>query len=102
MLIGKISQTMHGELRKADAARRAKSEQSTAKDARTDSSELSADGKKQRDVRGEVQIISSMVKAQPDVRTERVIEAKMRVSNGFYNTESFAEKLAATILDTVV
>jgi anti-sigma28 factor (negative regulator of flagellin synthesis) len=94
---------MHGELRKADPMRRAKGEQAAAAEgARADSSELSADGKRQRDVRGEVQIISSMVRAQPDVRTERVAEAKVKVSNGFYNTGAFAEQLAAKMIDTVV
>jgi anti-sigma28 factor (negative regulator of flagellin synthesis) len=102
MLISNVSQAMHGELRKADPVRRAKSEQAAGDGVRADSSELSADGKKQRDTRGEVQIISSMIKAQPDVRMERVAEAKVRISNGFYNSSAFAEQLAAKMIDTVV
>jgi anti-sigma28 factor (negative regulator of flagellin synthesis) len=102
MLISNVSKAMHGEMRKAEPARRVKSEQAAADGARADSSELSADGKRNRDVTGEVQIISSMVKAQPDVRTERVAEAKAKVSNGYYNTGAFAEQLAAKMIDAVV
>ena len=107
MLISNVSQsqTMQGELRKLDGSRRAKSEQPAAKGSGTghsDRSDLSADGQKRRDVQGEVKVLSSMVTGQPDVRPERVAEAKMRVSSGYYNTESFAETLASKMIDTVV
>ncbi len=105
MLVSKISQVMQGELRKVDGTRRAKSEQPVSKGSganRSDRSDLSADGGKRRDVRSEARVLSSMVKGQPDVRTEKVEEAKVRVSSGYYNTESFAETLAAKIIDTVV
>jgi anti-sigma28 factor (negative regulator of flagellin synthesis) len=96
---------MQGELRKVDGTRRAKSGEQASKESgagRTDRSDLSADGRKRRNVEGEVRMLSSMVKGQPDVRTERVEEARIRVSSGYYNTESFAETLAAKIIDTVV
>jgi len=109
MLISNVSQsqTMQGELRKVDGSpRRAKSEeQPAAKKSgadRSDRSDLSADGRRQRDVKGEMRVLAPMVKGLPDVRTERVEEAKARVSSGYYNTESFAETLAAKIIDTVV
>jgi anti-sigma28 factor (negative regulator of flagellin synthesis) len=109
MLISNISQsqTMQGELRKVDGSpRRAKSEQPAAKEKggaeHSDRSDLSTDGKGRRDVQSEVKALSSMVKAQPDVRPERVAEAKLRVSNGYYNTESFAETLASKMIDTVI
>jgi anti-sigma28 factor (negative regulator of flagellin synthesis) len=107
MLISNVSQsqTMQGELRKVDGSRRAKSEQPATKGSgagHSDRSDLSTDGQKRRDVQGEVKVLSSMVKGQPDVRPERVAEAKMRVSNGYYNTESFAETLASKMIDTVV
>jgi len=110
MLISNISQsqTMQGELRKVDGSRRAKSEQPAAKEGgaersgQTDRSDLSTDGRGRRDVQSEVKALSSMVKAQPDVRMEKVEEAKVRVSNGYYNTEAFAEALASKIIDTVI
>jgi anti-sigma28 factor (negative regulator of flagellin synthesis) len=108
MLISNVSQSqsMQGELRKVDGgARRAKSEEPPAKKngaSHSDRSELSTDGGKRRDVQSEVRMLSSMVKGQPDVRMERVEEAKTRVASGYYNTESFAEKLASKIIDTVV
>jgi len=111
MLISNVSQsqTMQGELRKVDGTpRRAKNEQPVSKESgagrsdRSDRSDLSTDGGKRRDVQSEVRMLSSMVKGQPDIRAERVEEAKVRVSSGYYNTESFAETLASKIIDTVV
>jgi len=107
MLISNVSQsqTMQGELRKVDGTRRAKGEEPAAKKSgatHSDRSELSTDGGKRRDVQDEARVLSSMVKGQPDVRTERVAEAKARVSSGYYNTESFAESLAAKMIDTVI
>jgi anti-sigma28 factor (negative regulator of flagellin synthesis) len=107
MLISNVSQsqTMQGELRKVDGTRRAKGEEPAAKKGgadRSDRSDLSTDVGKRRDVQDEARMVSSMVKGQPDVRTDRVAEAKARVSNGYYNTEAFAETLAAKMIDTVI
>jgi anti-sigma28 factor (negative regulator of flagellin synthesis) len=101
MQINKISQAMQGELRKIDGSRKTEKEQPAAKAGVTDRSELSASGKMQRELKGEMQIISSMVKAQPDVRADKVAEARARISMGFYNTDAFAEKLAAKLAETL-
>ncbi|MDR0330961.1 MAG: flagellar biosynthesis anti-sigma factor FlgM [Chitinispirillales bacterium] len=100
MQISKISQAMHSELRKVDGSRKPEKEQPTAKAVSADRSELSADGQKQREIKGEMQIISSMVKAQPDVRADKVAEARTKIGMGFYSTEAFAEKLASKLAQT--
>ncbi|MDR2578599.1 MAG: flagellar biosynthesis anti-sigma factor FlgM [Chitinispirillales bacterium] len=103
MEINKITPAMQNELRKLDGgSRKADSMQAAAGGGAVDRSEFSADGKKQREIKGEMQIISSMVDAQPDVRTDKVAAARARVSMGFYNTESFAEKLAAKLAANLV
>lgn len=99
MQISKISQAMQSELRKIDgSARKQEKEQPAASKASiSDRSELSEDGQKQRAVKGDMQIISSMVRAQPDVRAERVAEAKMNISAGIYNTGEFIDRLAGKL-----
>jgi len=98
MQISKISQAMQGELRKIDGtARKQDKEQQAAKAGYSDRSELSADGRKQREAKGDMQIISSMVNAQPDVRAEKVAEARTKISMGVYNSPDFADKLAAKL-----
>ncbi|MCL2219356.1 MAG: hypothetical protein FWC23_03940 [Chitinispirillia bacterium] len=100
MQINKISQAMQSELRKVDGtARKQEKEQPVAKAGAgiTDRSELSADGMKQREVKGEMQIISSMVRAQPDIRTEKIAEARSNISMGVYNTADFTDKLASKL-----
>ena len=97
MMINKISQAMQGELRKVDSSLKADRLHQPVKSGNAgavDRSEFSTDGKMQREIKGDMQIISSMVKAQPDVRAEKVAEARAKISMGFYNTEAFAAKLA--------
>jgi|TergutMp193P3_1026864.scaffolds.fasta_scaffold14398_2 hypothetical protein len=101
MQINKISQAMQGELRKVDGVRKPGRPESTVKAATTDRSELSASGKMEREVKGEMQIISSMVRAQPDVRADKVLEARSKVDMGFYGTESFADKLASKLAGAI-
>ncbi|MDR3013446.1 MAG: flagellar biosynthesis anti-sigma factor FlgM [Chitinispirillales bacterium] len=103
MLINKVTQAMQSELRRVDPSRRPERGGTVAASntAVTDSSELSANGRKQREIRGDIQIISSMVKAQPDVRVDKMAEARAKIASGFYNTEDFAGKLAAKLANTL-
>jgi anti-sigma28 factor (negative regulator of flagellin synthesis) len=95
MLISKISQTMQGELRKIDGSARAKeAEKEQPKAKLGDRSEFSASGKIQSQTRGDMDIISSMLRAQPEIRADKVAEAQSKVSSGFYNTDDFAGRLA--------
>jgi anti-sigma28 factor (negative regulator of flagellin synthesis) len=103
MEINKITPAIQNELRKLDGGgRKVDRELPTAERGAIDRSDLSADGKKQREVKGEMQIISSMIEAQPDVRAEKVAAARMRMSMGFYNTDSFADQLAAKLATNLV
>jgi anti-sigma28 factor (negative regulator of flagellin synthesis) len=102
MLINKISQAMQGELRKLDgASRKQDTERPAAKAKVADRSDLSASGRMHREVKGDMQIISSMVKAQPDIRADKVAEAQSKISMGFYNTDAFADKLASKLASTL-
>jgi len=93
MQINQISQSMRSELRKVDGSQ-AKTVKEQPKAKTGDSSEFSVHGKLQSATKGDIQIISSMLKAQPDVRTDKVADAQAKVSAGFYNTDAFAGKLA--------
>lgn len=101
MMINKISQAMQGELHKVDGSRKPEKEQPAAKTGVADRSELSAGGKMQREVQGDTHIISSMIKAQPDVRSDKVAEVRERIGSGFYNTDAFADKLASKLAATL-
>ena len=103
MLINKISQSIYNELRKLDGGHKAEKEQNannakkgSAKANDSDRSELSNSGKLQskEDISG----IASMVKAQPDIRADKVADAQAKVSSGFYNSAEFADKLADKML----
>jgi len=38
-----------------------------------------------------------MIKAQPDVRADKVAEVQAKIGSGFYNTSAFADKLAGRL-----
>jgi len=97
MLINKISQAMQGELRKVDGVRKPGSAEPAAKAAAKDRLELSRDGAMERDIKGEMNIIAARVKAEPDIREDKVFEARMKVERGFYNTDDFAGRLASKL-----
>ncbi|MDR2729065.1 MAG: flagellar biosynthesis anti-sigma factor FlgM [Chitinispirillales bacterium] len=105
MLINNISQSIYNELRKLDAGHKAEKEQSannagkkSAKQSDSDRSELSSDGKLQSAAKEDLSGIASMVKAQPDIRADKIAEAQLKISSGFYNSEAFAAKLADKML----
>jgi anti-sigma28 factor (negative regulator of flagellin synthesis) len=102
MLISKISQTMQGELRKIDGSARAKeTEKAQPKAKAGDRSEFSASAKSKIETHGDTDIISSMLRAQPDIRADKVAEVQAKVSSGFYNTEAFADQLAGKLATTM-
>jgi anti-sigma28 factor (negative regulator of flagellin synthesis) len=103
MEINKITPALQNELRKIDGgSRRADEGSQAAARGAVDRSDLSVDGKKQRELNGEMRIVSSMIEAQPDVRADKVAAARMRMSMGFYNTDSFAEMLASKLATNLV
>ncbi|MCL2688302.1 MAG: flagellar biosynthesis anti-sigma factor FlgM [Chitinispirillia bacterium] len=105
MLINKISQSIYNELRKLDGGQRAEKEQNAnnakkggAKASDSDRSELSSNGKLRSEANEDISGIAAMVKAQPEMRADKIAEAQAKVNSGFYNSAEFAEKLADKML----
>jgi len=102
MLINNISQSIYNELRKLDAGHKAEKEQNanarkgSVKANDSDRSDLSSNGKLQSET--DISGIASMVKAQPDIRADKIADAQAKISSGFYNSEEFANKLADKLL----
>lgn len=104
MLINNISQSIYNELRKLDGSHKAEKEQSanarkgSAKANDSDRSDLSRDGKLQSETNEDISGIASMVKAQPEIRADKIADAQAKINSGFYNSEAFASKLADKLL----
>jgi len=104
MLINKISQSIYNELRKLDGGRKAEKEQNanakkeSAKTNDSDRSELSNNGKLRSVSNEDISGVASMVKAQPDVRADKIADAQLKISSGFYNSAAFVDKLADKML----
>lgn len=105
MMINKISQAaVQSNLHRVDAQGRKLDKDSNApsvKKAPVDRSELSAGGAEKSASHRDVQILSAVVDAAPEVRAEKVAQAQARLASGFYNTQSFAEQLASKLVGVV-
>ncbi|MDR0306403.1 MAG: flagellar biosynthesis anti-sigma factor FlgM [Chitinispirillales bacterium] len=105
MLINNISQSIHNEMRKLDGSRKTEREKELAEKKNSgteksgsDNSELSTRGKQQSLAQSDMYAISSMLRAQPDQRADKIEEIKLKLSSGFYNSEAFVDKLADKLL----
>jgi flagellar biosynthesis anti-sigma factor FlgM len=93
MRISAVSELFNPEFKKVDNAKKtdaAKSKAGTSPD-RTD---LSSSGQRLSETKGQVDIIAAQLNTQPEIRPEKVAEAKQKISEGYYDTPEFVDKLA--------
>jgi flagellar biosynthesis anti-sigma factor FlgM len=92
MRISALGQLFNPEIRKADGAKKA--EQAKQRPLSTDRTELSSNAQRLSDTKAQVDLITAQISSQPDVRPEKVAEIKQKISDGYYNTPEFVDKLA--------
>jgi flagellar biosynthesis anti-sigma factor FlgM len=93
MRISAVGELFNPEFKKVDNAKKtdaAKSKTGTSPD-RTD---LSSSGQRLSETKAQVDIIATQLSTQPEIRPEKVAEAKQKISEGYYNTPEFVDKLA--------
>ena len=96
MQIRGIHTQVANELRKTDsAARKAPVNSSMRSEAARskDSAGISPAGLRAL-TGGDSTVVSAIIEASPDVRTERIAQVKKRIADGFYNTAEFTDQLA--------
>lgn len=93
MRISAIREMLNPEFKKVDNAKKtetAKSKAGTSPD-RTD---LSSSGQRLSETKAQVDVIASQLSSQPEIRQDKVAEAKQKINDGYYNTPEFVDKLA--------
>ena len=93
MRISAIRELLNPEFKKVDNAKKtepAKTKSGTSPD-RTD---LSSSGQRLSETKAQVDIIASQLDTHPEIRPEKVAEAKQKINDGYYNTPEFVDKLA--------
>jgi flagellar biosynthesis anti-sigma factor FlgM len=63
-----------------------------------DSSAISSDAKHLSDTTSDINTVKSQTNAQPEVRTDKVLEVKEKIKNGYYNSEEFIDHLAEKLM----
>jgi flagellar biosynthesis anti-sigma factor FlgM len=95
MRISAIGELFNPEFKKVDNAKKTDSAKSKAASASsTDRTDLSSSGKRLSATMAQVDVISAQLSSQPEIRPEKVAEAKQKISEGYYDTPEFVDKLA--------
>lgn len=63
-----------------------------------DASHISSEAKRLNSTAADVNTVQARVDVQPEIRTEKVEEVKLKIKNGFYNSDVFIDKLAEKIM----
>lgn len=75
-----------------------KASQSSKKAPLSDSTNISSDAKRLNQTNADINTVKAHAQMQPDVRPEKVQEAKEKIKNGFYDSEKFMDQLAEKIM----
>ncbi|MEO7426777.1 MAG: flagellar biosynthesis anti-sigma factor FlgM [Fibrobacteria bacterium] len=94
MKIDRISQIFGMDLQKV--ANGGKSPDKTEKPAKSDSVTLSKKAKELSS--SSTEVVAGHIRALPDVRADKVQEAKEKIASGYFNSPDFEEKLADRLM----
>jgi flagellar biosynthesis anti-sigma factor FlgM len=98
MRINSVASQMNVEnVRKLENEKKTVSSTSKASRAK-DASQISSEAKRLNSTAADVNTVQARVDVQPEIRTEKVEEVKLKIKNGFYNSDVFIDKLAEKIM----
>ena len=99
MRIPAITEAYNAELRKVDSQRRSGKLQPRSKTDSADSSEFSSDAQRLSETKAQVDAVSTKINSSPEIRYDKVEEARQKVKDGYYNREEVVDKLADKLLE---
>ena len=93
MRISAIGELLNPEFKKVDGAKKTEAAKSKAGSS-TDRTDLSSSGQRLSETKAQVDIIASQLGSQPEIRQDKVAEAKQKINDGYYDTPEFVDRLA--------
>jgi anti-sigma28 factor (negative regulator of flagellin synthesis) len=93
MRISALRELLNPEFKKVDSAKKTEPAKPKA-GASPDRTDLSQSGQRLSETKAQVDIIAAQLNNQPEIRPEKVAEAKQKIIDGFYDTPEFVDKLA--------
>jgi anti-sigma28 factor (negative regulator of flagellin synthesis) len=97
MRISALSEILNTELKKVESAKKAESS-THAKSVPIDKTELSSKGQRLNETKAQIDVIASKIAAEPDVRAEKITEAREKIRSGYYDSEDFLDKLTDKLM----
>jgi flagellar biosynthesis anti-sigma factor FlgM len=91
MRIHAIRELLSPEMKKAEGTKKAEPVKKTSAADRT---ELSSNAQRLSTTKAEIDIVATQISHQPEIRQDKVAEAKQKIQDGYYNTPEFMDKLA--------
>jgi anti-sigma28 factor (negative regulator of flagellin synthesis) len=98
MRINAITQPLQSELRKVENARKNEKASSAGRSVPVDRSEISAGAQRLSSTKASMDVITSTLDSQADVRTDKISEIQEKIKNGYYDSPEFIDKLAVKLL----
>ena len=97
MRISAISEVLNSEIKKNESAKKTENA-SQSKTIQVDKTELSIKGKRLNETKAHIDVVSSKIANEPDIRPEKVTEVREKINSGYYDSEEFIDKLANKLL----
>ncbi len=96
MRLTPISNKIATELKKVENAKKAQKPNAKAKVSFTkqDSTSFTSDARRLSESKANVDIAAAKMATEPEIRIEKVEEIKKKISDGYYNSSEFTDKLA--------
>jgi len=97
MRIEPISSKIASEIKKVESAKKVDQKRLKAA-SKPDSTDFSSNAQRLSATRADVDIVSAQVSSEPEIREEKVAEARKKIADGFYNSPEIIDKIAEKLL----
>lgn len=99
MRLESIQSVVSAEFKKVESSKKEASTNKAATYARkSDKTSLSSDARQFSETKASANVVAARLKAEPDVRTERINEVRQKLDDGYYNSSKFADELADKLI----
>jgi anti-sigma28 factor (negative regulator of flagellin synthesis) len=99
MRITPLGEAINVELRKAESRQKIAEKTPHPKASTADRTDFSSSAQRLSDTKATADIVSAQISAQPDIRPEKVADAREKIQRGYYDSAEFADKLADKLLE---
>jgi anti-sigma28 factor (negative regulator of flagellin synthesis) len=98
MQIDPIRSKITSEIKKVENARKHNKLKNVKSYTSPDTLNFSADAKRLSNTKAQMEVLSTQVSNEPEIRTNKVEEVKEKIKNGYYNSPEFIDKLTDKLL----